>query len=125
MLVQRLQYFATLAREEHFGRAAEACHVSQPTLSAGVRRLEQDLGVPLVLRGRRYEGLTPEGVRILAWAHRVLADVDGLRADVGAMREGIVGRLRLGAIPTSLPVVSMLTPACASSTPGWISRSGR
>lgn len=113
MLVQQLTYLAALAREEHFGRAASACHVSQPTLSAGIRRLEDELGVPLVLRGRRYEGLTPEGARMLEWAHRVLADVDGLRADVGAMREGLAGRLRIGAIPTSLPIVSLLTaPLC-------------
>lgn len=109
MLVQQLTYLAALAREQHFGRAAQACHVTQPTLSAGIRRLEEELGVPLVRRDRRYEGLTPEGERMLEWAHRLLADVDGLRADVGAMRAGLVGRLRIGAIPTSLPIVSLLT----------------
>lgn len=109
MLVQQLTYLSALARERHFGRAADACHVTQPTLSAGLRRLEEELGVPLVRRGRRYEGLTAEGERILAWAHRLLADVEGLRADVRVMRDGLVGRLRIGAIPTSLPIVSLLT----------------
>lgn len=112
-MVRQLAYLAALAREEHFGRAAQACHVSQPTLSAGIRRLEEELGVPLVRRGRRFEGLTPEGVRMLAWAQRVLADVGAMRADAGALREGLVGRLRIGAIPTSLPIVSLLTaPLC-------------
>lgn len=117
VLVQQLTYLAALARERHFGRAAQACHVTQPTLSSGIRRLEEELGVPLVLRGRRFEGLTPEGERMLEWAHRLLTDVDGLRADVGAMRAGLVGRLRIGAIPTSLPIVSLLTAPLVRAHP--------
>jgi DNA-binding transcriptional LysR family regulator len=112
-MIQQLTYLAVLAREQHFGRAAQACHVAQPTLSAGIQSLEAELGVPLVRRSRRYEGLTPEGERMLDWAHRVLADVGAMRADAGALREGLVGRLRIGAIPTSLPIVSLLTaPLC-------------
>jgi DNA-binding transcriptional LysR family regulator len=118
MLVQQLTYLAALAREQHFGRAAESCHVTQPTLSAGLRRLESDLGLRLVERGRRFEGLTPEGERMLAWAHRILADVDGLRRDLGAMTEGLAGRLRIGAIPTALPVVSLLTGPLRERHPG-------
>jgi DNA-binding transcriptional LysR family regulator len=114
MLIRQLEYLAALARERHFGRAAAACEVSQPTLSAGLRRLETELGVPLVRRARRFEGLTPEGERVLAWAHRILADRDGLEGELGAMRRGLTGRLRLGAIPTSLSSVSLLTtPLCA------------
>ncbi|MFL5817442.1 MAG: LysR family transcriptional regulator [Conexibacter sp.] len=109
MVLKHLVYLAALARERHFGRAAESCHVSQATLSEAIRRLEAELGVPLVERGHRFQGLTPEGERALAWAHRILADADGMRADLAAMRDGIGGRLRLGAIPTSLPVVSRLT----------------
>lgn len=109
MVLKQLVYLAALARERHFGRAAEACHVSQATLSEAIRRLEAELGVPLVERGHRFQGLTPEGERALDWAHRILADADGMRADLAAMRDGIGGRLRLGAIPTSLPVVSRLT----------------
>jgi DNA-binding transcriptional LysR family regulator len=107
--IQHLAYLAAVAREEHFGRAADACFVSQPTLSAGIRRLEDELGISLVRRGRRYEGLTPEGERMLTWAHRILADVDGMRTDLAAMREGLAGRLRIGVIPTSLPVMTLLT----------------
>ena len=61
MPIQNLTYLAAVAREGHFGRAAEACHVTQPTLSNGIRRLEEELGVALVRRGHRYEGLTARG----------------------------------------------------------------
>lgn len=109
MNLQNLAYLAAVVREGHFGRAALACGVSQPTLSAGIRRLEGEVGLAVVRRGRRYEGLTPEGERVHEWALRILADVDGLAGEVGAMREGLAGRLRIGAIPTSLPSVSLVT----------------
>src|ERR1700741_4743023 len=109
VVLQHLSYLVALAREEHFGRAAQACHVSQATLSAAIKRLEDEFGVPLVQRGQRYQGLMPEGERAVVWAGRILADADGMRADLDAMREGISGQLRLGAIPTSPPVVSQLT----------------
>lgn len=111
MIFQHLVYLTALARERHFGRAAASCHVSQATLSAAIRRLEADLGGPLVHRGHRFEGLTPEGERAVHWARRILADCDSLRADVAALREGVAGRLRIGAIPTSLPIVTQLTGA--------------
>src|SRR3546814_627914 len=60
MLIRHLTYFITLARERHFARASEACNVAQPTLSAAIRKLEEDLGVPLVARGHGFEGLTHE-----------------------------------------------------------------
>lgn len=118
MIVRQLEYLAALAREGHFGRAAAACHVSQPTLSAGIRRLEEELGLPIVRRTQRYEGLTPEGQQVLEWARRVLADVDGLYGEVQAMRHGLSGRLRIGAIPTSLSSVSLLTTPLAARHPG-------
>jgi DNA-binding transcriptional LysR family regulator len=114
VVLRGLEYLVALAREQHFGRAAIACHVSQPTLSAGIRRLEEDVGFPVVRRARRYEGLTPEGERVLEWAQRILADVDGLHGELDAMRGGLAGRLRVGAIPTTLSSVSLLTtPLCA------------
>ncbi|WP_336208667.1 LysR family transcriptional regulator [Nonomuraea sp. LPB2021202275-12-8] len=113
MLLRQLEYLVALARERHFGRAAAACHVSQPSLSAAIRKLERELDVPLVLRGQRFAGLTPEGERVLLWAHRILADADALRQDLSRMREGLSGTLRLGAIPTALTAASLLTtPFC-------------
>jgi DNA-binding transcriptional LysR family regulator len=66
MFLRHLSYFLSLAREKHFARAAEACHVSQPTLSAAIRKLEDDLKVRLVVRGHRFLGLAAEGDRVLA-----------------------------------------------------------
>ena len=60
-MIDKLEYFIALAREQHFGRAAEECGVTQPTLSAGIKQLEDTLGVMLVQRGSRFQGLTPEG----------------------------------------------------------------
>ena len=118
MVVQQLAYLVALARERHFARAAASCHVTQPTLSAGIRRLEEELGVLIVRRGYRFEGLTPEGERVLAWAQQVIADHDGLLAEVRAMRSGLIGRLRIGAIPTSLSCVSLLTTPLCAGHPG-------
>ena len=118
MQLRQLEYVIALARERHFGRAAAACHVSQPSLSGGIRALEAELGVPIVVRGRTYGGLTPEGERVVAWAHRLLADADGLREDLAAMRGALTGRLRLGAIPTALPIASALSASVAALHPG-------
>jgi DNA-binding transcriptional LysR family regulator len=113
MLLRRLEYLSALAKERHFGRAAQACHVSQPALSEAIRRLEAELGVQIVRRGRSFEGFTPEGERAVAWAQRIVADSDGLRADLRSMRAGLTGTLRIGAIPTALTVTSLLTaPFC-------------
>jgi DNA-binding transcriptional LysR family regulator len=117
VLIQQLTYLAALARERHFGRAARACHVAQPTLSSGIRRLETELGVQIVQRSQRFEGFTNEGERVLSWAQRILADCEGLKDDLGSMRHGLSGRLRLGAIPTSLPAVSLLTGPLRASHP--------
>ncbi|MBR7539898.1 LysR family transcriptional regulator, partial [Mycobacterium tuberculosis] len=62
-MIDKVEFFIALARNQHFGRAAEECGVTQPTLSAAIRQLEDTLGVVLVQRGSRYKGLTPEGQR--------------------------------------------------------------
>jgi len=98
-----------LARERHFGRAAEACGVTQPTLSAGIKQLEAMLGVLLVQRGSRFIGFTPEGERTLDWARRILSDSRALRQEMTALKQGLVGRLRIAAIPTALAMVAALT----------------
>ncbi|GHG18207.1 LysR family transcriptional regulator [Streptomyces zaomyceticus] len=113
MLFRQLEYLVALSRERHFARAAQACHVSQPALSEAIRKLEDELDVPLVLRGRTYEGLTPEGERIVVWAQRILADRDALKSEVGHLRTGLSGRLRIGSVPTASGAVALLTaPFC-------------
>jgi len=98
-----------LAREKHFGRAAEACGVTQPTLSAGVKQLEEQMGVLLVNRGSRFQGFTPEGQRILEWARRIVGDSRTMRDEMNSLKHGLSGRLRLAAIPTALAMVAALT----------------
>ena len=101
MLFRQLEYFVALARERHFAHAASACYVSQPALSEAIRKLERELGVPLVLRGKSFEGLTPEGERLVLWARRILADRDALEHEVTALRTGLTGDLRLGVVPAA------------------------
>ena len=108
-MIDKLEFLIALARERHFGRAAAACGVTQPTLSAGLRHLEDDLGVRLVNRGARYYGLTPEGERVLDWARRIVGDARALREEVEALKYGLVGHLRIGAVPTALGMVQHLT----------------
>lgn len=109
VLIRQLEYLAALARERHFARAAAACHASQPALSAAIRKLETELGVTIVLRGHRFEGFTPEGERVVGWAHRIVAERDALRADLARMHGGLTATLRIGAIPTAVPASSLLT----------------
>ncbi|MSO73932.1 MAG: LysR family transcriptional regulator [Alphaproteobacteria bacterium] len=117
MVLKQLAYLVALARERHFGRAAAACKVSQPTLSTAIRELEEELGVPIVLRGRRFEGFTPEGVRVLGWAERILADRDSLVQDLSDMRGSLHGHLRISVVPTALPVVARLTAPFSARHP--------
>jgi len=118
MVLRQLEYLVALAREKHFGRAAEACHVSQPTLSAAIRLLEEDLGAPIVERGHRFVGLTPQGRLVVEHAHRILAETENLRSGLEEIDKGLAGRLRIGAIPTALPIVSQLTGPFYARFPG-------
>jgi DNA-binding transcriptional LysR family regulator len=114
MFVRQMMYLVAIARERHFARAAASCHVSQPTLSAGLRKLEQELGMPLVLRGHRFMGLTPEGERVLSWARQIIADYDSLKQDLSAEDDALFGTLRLGGIPAVLPSLpALIAPFCA------------
>lgn len=115
MLLRHLGYFAALAREKHFARAASVCHISQPTLSGSIVSLERELGVRLVVRGRRFVDLTPEGRLVLDGALQLLRDEEALRHGLANLRGGLTGALRLGVIPAAMPVVgTLLEPFCAS-----------
>ncbi len=117
MDIRQLRTLIALARERHFSRAAEACAVTQPTLSARIRQLEDDLGVQIVRRGQRYHGLTPEGERVLAWAKRIVEDFDGMKAELSLGAGALEGRVTLGVIPSALPVVPALATALRDRHP--------
>ncbi|RRQ28566.1 LysR family transcriptional regulator [Rhodococcus sp. Eu-32] len=113
MLFRQLEYLVALSRERHFTRAAEACHVSQPALSEAIRKLEIELDLPLIVRGRRFEGLTPEGEQIVRWARRIVSDQQSLKHEAAALRTGVTGTVRLGVVPTASATVADLTgPLC-------------
>jgi len=110
-MIDKLEMFLALANERHFGRAAETCGVSQPSLSSAIKQLEEQLGVQLVWRGSRFQGLTPEGQRVLEWARRIVSDARTMRDEMRAARSGLSGNLRIGVIPTALPmVVDLIDP---------------
>ncbi len=108
MFIRQLRYLTALAREQHFARAAVASHVSQPTLSAGLHKLECELGIRIIERDQQFRGFTPEGERVLVWAQRILADWEALVQDVSESREGLQGTVRLGVVPAALPAVGAL-----------------
>lgn len=109
MFIRQLEYLITLAREQHFARAAEACCVSQPALSSAIRHLEEELGVSIVERGQKFVGFTDDGERILSWARQTLVAWEGLKQEAALCRETLKGSLRIGAIPTAMPIMSLLT----------------
>ncbi len=118
MFLRQLEYLTALARERHFGRAASACQVSQPALSTAIRKLERELGVPLVARSHRYDDLTPEGHALLHWAQQIQAGVDGLATEAALLRGDLTGTLRLGVIPTALGVTSLIVGPVLQRNPG-------
>ena len=108
-MIDKLELIIALAREQHFGRAAEAAGVSQPTLSAGIKQLEDTFGVLLVRRGSRFRGFTAEGERVLEWARRIVGDARAMRQDIDALKRGLAGHITIAAIPTALAMTAMLT----------------
>lgn len=117
MIVRNFEYLLALHREGHFGNAAKSCNVSQPTLSAGIKQLEEDMGVEIVRHGRRYDGLTSEGMRVLSWAQQMYDDCKGLERELSALRRGIEGQFRLGILPGTAGVAPTLSIALAEKTP--------
>lgn len=117
MDIRQLQYLVALAREKHFTRAAEACNVTQPTLSGRIRQLETELGVPIVERGQRYHGLTPEGERVLRWAQSILESCAAMTQELSQAKGGLSGRIVLGVIPSALPMEALLSGAVRARFP--------
>jgi len=108
MDIKQLIYLCKLERERHFGRAAEASFVSQPTLSMRLKNLERELGLSLINRSNNFDGFTPEGDRVLSWAREIVSVYQGLKLEVESLKHGVNGTLRIGVVPQcsiSLPVM--------------------
>ena len=103
MTLTELRYIVTLAQEQHFGHAAERCHVSQPTLSVGVKKLEEELGVMIFERSKSAVRVTPIGERIVAQAQKVLEEALGIRELASAGKNQLAAPLKVGAIYTIGP----------------------
>ena len=119
MTLTELRYIVAVARERHFGRAAETCFVSQPTLSVAVKKLEDELGVVLFERGPGEVSVTPAGLKIVEQAQRVLEEASRIREIAAAGKDPLAGPLRLGAIytigpyllPKLIPILRRTAPA--------------
>jgi len=118
MTLTELKYIVAVARERHFGRAAEACHVSQPTLSVGIRKLEEELGVSIFERGGTEVSVTPVGAQIVDQAQRVLDETSSIREIAKLGRDPLSGALRLGVIHTIGPyLLPRLVPRIIGDAP--------
>ncbi len=118
MTLTELKYIVAVARERHFGRAAEACFVSQPTLSVAIRKLEDELGVVLFERGGSEIGVTDVGLRVVAQAQKVLEEAAVLREIARQGEDPLAGPLRLGVIYTIAPyLLPRLVPTQVEQTP--------
>jgi len=105
VLNRKLEYLLALAREGHFAKAAEACHVSQPTLSAAIQQLESEMGVPIVKRGQRFQGLTAQGQLVLEAATRMAEERDRLAQQLRTQRENSSSTLRIGVLGSTVPLI--------------------
>ncbi|WP_077032958.1 LysR substrate-binding domain-containing protein [Pelomonas sp. KK5] len=113
-----LKYLVALDDHRHFGRAAVACHVTQPALSNAIRALEENFGCAIVKRGRAFAGFTPEGERILASARRMLNEHELLQQDLTSSAGQPVGNLLLGAVPTAMPIAARFGAMLQDRHPG-------
>ncbi|MBL1265684.1 LysR family transcriptional regulator [Candidatus Methylomicrobium oryzae] len=118
MFIRQIHYLLALAKTRHFGRAAEASHVSQPALSNAIQHLEEELGVTLIRRGQRFEGFTEEGEKVMQWARILAQDWEGMRQAAAQYRRQLTGVLKIGTIPTMLAATPLLTEPCQAAYPG-------
>ena len=101
--IRDLEYLDAIETHRHFGKAAEACHVSQPTLSGQIMKLEEQLGVSLIERHPRNIMLTPAGIQLLVKARRVLSAARELEQTAKSLGDPLSGEFHLGLIPTLAP----------------------
>ena len=118
MNLRDLRYVISVAELGHFGRAAEACHISQPTLSGQILKLEDELGVAIFERIGKSVRLTPTGERIVEQARKAVQAADDIAMTARAARDPLSGALTIGAIPTIAPyLMPYLLPAAAAHLP--------
>lgn len=117
-LLSSLRYLTALDEHKHFGRAAQACHITQPALSNALRALEVEFATVIVKRGRNFEGFTEEGARVLASARRMLQERESLQQE---LRSGVGkphGQLSIGAVPTAVPIAARFAAMLQARHPG-------
>jgi len=119
-LVVSLKYLVALDDHRHFGRAALACHVTQPALSNAIRALETSFGTAIVKRGRSFGGFTVEGERILATARRMLREQELLQQDLASSAAHPRGQLLIGAVPTAMPIAARFAAILQDRHPGIV-----
>lgn len=117
-LLSSLRYLAALDEHKHFGRAAAACHITQPALSNALRALEDEFGIAIVTRGRSFGGFTPEGARVLASAQRMLRERELLQQDLNSVAGSPQGMLSIGAVPTAVPIAARFAAMLQTRYPG-------
>jgi DNA-binding transcriptional LysR family regulator len=122
MFLRQFKYLIAVVEERHFGRAAERCNVTQPSLSTAIKQLELEIGAPIFLRGRgqRFQGLTPEGEKVARWARGVLANCQAMREEIASMSNNLQGYLRIGAMPSMSPVLPSLLSRVREKHPGIV-----
>lgn len=116
--IRDLQLLLALAQRKHFTQAAAECGISQPAFSARIRHLEDELGVPIVRRGNKFLGFTPDGELVLKWASKILAHAEGLRQDMEVSKGALRGKLVLGVVPTALTYAANISTRLRQSYPG-------
>ena len=117
-LLASLRYLAALDEHKHFGRAAAACHITQPALSNALRALEEEFGTAIVKRGRSFGGFTAEGERVLTSAQRMLHERELLQQDLNSVAGKPQGILTMGAVPTAVPIAARFAAMLQVRHPG-------
>lgn len=117
-LFTSLRYVVALHEHKHFGRAAQACHISQPALSNALRALEEEFGTAIVKRGRVFEGFTPEGEQIFQAAQRILHEQERLKQELKSAEGSPQGTLRIGAVPSVMPIAARFAAMLQARHPG-------
>ena len=116
-MIEKLEFFIVLSKEKHFGKAAQKIGITQPTLSAAIQSLEDQLGVLLIRRGTRYQELTTEGRRVLDWAKKICSDTKVMKEEMKLLKKGLAGSLKIGIIPSVEPLLPKITNSFLKKNP--------